>query len=133
MGIAKHIGTRAQHIKEATEKVLRAFCSPKQTPPGRQDMTSELDTKLLAHVQQHVHTFDADGAADEQRAGRCMAQSTFPNMDTRVRDKAHASRRPRLSLSLSLSLSFSLLFTAVCLSQSAKHGHSIAYTSHGMS
>ena len=125
MGIAKDYGTRAQHIKEATEKVLRTFCSPKQTPPGRQDMTSELDTKLLAHVQQHVHTFDADGAADEQRAGRCMAQSTFPNMDTRMRDKAHASRRPRLSLSLS--------FTAVCLSQSVKHGHSIAYTLHGMS
>jgi len=100
MGIAKDYGTTAQHIKEATEKVLRAFCSPQQTPPGRQGMTSELDTKLLAHVQQHVHTFDADGAADEQRAGRCLAQSTFPNIDTRMRDKAHASRRPSLSLSL---------------------------------
>jgi hypothetical protein len=58
------------------------------------------DHQLVAHVQQHIEMFTADGAADEQLAGRLLTDFTgtageklYPRLRYIVRDRPHASRR----------------------------------------
>ena len=100
LGVAKDSGTTSEHIRQATEQVLNDFCTPRLSPPGKHTAQCQgLDPELQAAIQKRVHVFDADGAADEQRAGRllmtssCGSPAVFPHIDTLMRDQAHASRR----------------------------------------
>ena len=62
------------------------------------------DVQLATHIRKHVEVFAADGAADEQLAGRMLMESSARGADSELgvalprlrlitRDKAHASRR----------------------------------------
>ena len=103
MGLAKHFGTTSTHLKNATAEMFRIFCTPFLDAPCKTRITKglkpKLDTGLYDHIVKHVHVFDADGASDEQRAGRilstrcCGSEPVLPNICAVLKDKTHASRR----------------------------------------
>ena len=75
----------------ATRRAPHCNLRPPRDPPST-------DHGLFAHIKQHVEMFTADGAVDEQLAGRLLSaacQSTgeplFPKLRFVLRDKPHAS------------------------------------------
>lgn len=100
LGMARDFGTTATNLKNATKDVLQQFCTPRVAAPrAPQNSHVAVDRALLNYLSSKVHLFDADGAADEQRAGRilstvcCGEAAVFPHIQLLLRDKAHASRR----------------------------------------
>ena len=98
-GIATDFGTTSNDIKAATLQVLKDFATPRRQPPGKPNHSPPLDKVLYDHIRGKIHLFDADGASDEQRAGRILSTVTnggepaFPHVNAVVRDRPHASRR----------------------------------------
>jgi hypothetical protein len=52
-------------------------------------------TDLFEHVKSRIELFDADGATDEQRAGRLLMDE-LPNLKLVIRDRTHAATRQRV-------------------------------------
>ena len=73
---------------------------PPRVSVGR-GMTPVVDVVLFKKVCEAVEIFDADGASDEQRTGRILAEAyrgrepVFRNLKCLLKDKTHASRRHR--------------------------------------
>lgn len=98
LGIAGDFGSSAADIQLATLQILANMCTPRHCPPRRSRLGSSLDKALYEHVCSIVEVFDADNAADEQKAGRLLGgRSTVPpalkNLRCLLRDKTHATTR----------------------------------------
>ena len=85
----------------ASAEVLRA-CSPTIQPPQKLlQSTVPLDTAAEDNIRKVCELFDADGAYDEQLAGKMLdgsrsddhEQAYLPNILVRSRDAAHGVRR----------------------------------------
>ena len=89
-------------MREATSEVMTHLCTEgRGAPPrshGKRIETTHL-AELEDHIRTHVEVVDADGAADEQLAGRAMRRpvdgmpSLFPKCLMVVCDKTHVARR----------------------------------------
>ena len=94
IGLAKNFGSGAGGIRNATESIVRNFCSPgSMTPPGQSACDAVLNQELFDCVRAKIEIFVADAAGDEQKAGDLMRSSMFPNIRLGLRDAAHATRR----------------------------------------
>ena len=93
LGLAKNFGTTSNRIVDATSRVVDLFCTKYHGAPGAPKVAPSLDRALRTTLVASVRVFDADGASDEQRAGRLLAERLFPNTVAIIKDKAHASRR----------------------------------------
>jgi hypothetical protein len=94
------------HSSQPCGRTLRGFCTHAHAPPrlpnqhGRVKPQPQQD--LLQHIRDTVEIFDADGAADEQKAGRFLGGDCrqvagfFHNMKALVRDRTHAAARPSI-------------------------------------
>lgn len=95
-------GTGALALVEAVKRGIDSFATKRarhrNMPPPR--TAPRLDGQLVQRVRRRVEIFTADGAADEQLAGRLLAATQredgtklFPRLRHIMRDKPHASRR----------------------------------------
>ena len=85
----------ARSIFKGTVYILHKHAAKGLGRPGRADdpnAAAELDTSLVEHVRDVVELFAADGAYDEQRAGRLLRRF-FGNLQVMQFDKAHAVQR----------------------------------------
>jgi len=102
LGMATDFGTSAAEIRTATLDIVSAACTPRSRPPRRSQGPRDLpvlDAALFAHVCSAIEIFDADGADDEQKAGRMLAgkagaPAAFGNLKVVMRDRTHAATRP---------------------------------------
>ena len=93
--MAKDYGTKSKEIHDATLHILKDFCTTRVTSDkGRceADQEAALVSDLFEHVKSRIELFDADGATDEQRAGRLLMDE-LPNLKLVVRDRTHAATR----------------------------------------
>ncbi len=102
-------GAGAIAIRDATSQGLKALATKRAqhgTTMYNPRVAPSLDKAFLNHTRRLVEVLVADGAADEQLAGRLLLPGsgrtdgndgvpvdTLPNLRFVVRDKAHASRR----------------------------------------
>ena len=101
LGMASEFGTSAPEIRTATLDIVTRACTPRSQPPRRSQgprQTPIVDAVLFAHVCATIEIFDADGASDEQKAGRMLAgkaglPAAFPNVKAVMRDRTHAATR----------------------------------------
>ena len=95
-------GTGALALVEAVKRGIDSFATKRarhrNMPPPR--TAPRLDGRLVQRVRRRIEIFTADGAADEQLAGRLLAATQredgaklFPRLRHILRDKPHASRR----------------------------------------
>ena len=84
LGFCHNFGTKSEHIVEAVHEILVDFCS------GRD---GTVDKDLYEHICQSVELLDADGASDEQKVIRLLAEVMFPAARFIVRDTTHSARR----------------------------------------
>lgn len=103
LGQARHFGSGAEAITEATGQIIRDFATSSVPGPDGPD-------ELASHIRHIVHQLAIDAAADETLSGRMMQRGTrldgerplTPNLLLITRDKAHGSRRtPSCHLPLS--------------------------------
>jgi hypothetical protein len=96
LGMAKDYGTKSKEIHDATLHILKDFCTKRVTSDNRQATADREPTALMSdlfeHVKSRIELFDADGATDEQRAGRLLMDE-LPNLKLVVRDRTHAATR----------------------------------------
>ena len=92
VGIAHDIGTGSDKIASAVHSIIDRFCTSRVGAPKGINAKPILNSRLKEHVTNIFKLFDADGASDEQRAGRLL-QKDFKRLRHRLRDKTHASRR----------------------------------------
>ena len=85
--------TGSDAIVDMDRIIVDAICTKRAGAPVGVKAWRRLDKKLNSHVCNSVILFDADAAADEQRAGRQLSFELFPNVRFRLKDKTHASRR----------------------------------------
>ena len=95
-GSEKAIGTGATNITEATERVLKRFCT---------EYPNTLNEKVYEHLFKHLRIIQRqqiiDSASDERLSTRQAAQGLrcdgvdplFPNQDVETLDKAHGGTR----------------------------------------
>lgn len=100
LGVRRGFGTTALDVRDALLNILQKACAPRLGCQRRHKLSTAesssataVDQELLAHVLLQVEMFDADAAADEQRAGRLLRQHC-PNMKVIQRDRTHAATRP---------------------------------------
>jgi len=93
LGVARGHGTTAEEVAKATMDILRSACTPRLGPPRQPAAAGDLDVELVERVKSSVEIFIADGAAEEQLAGRLL-KAHLPNLRIQVRDKTHAATRP---------------------------------------
>ena len=111
LGVKRGFGTTAADVRDALLQVLQNACTPRLGCPRRNrslaaasassSAVADVDQELLSHVLLRIEMFDADAAADEQRAGRLLRQHC-PNMKVIQRDRTHAATRPGPQLSAQL-------------------------------
>lgn len=102
LGMASDFGTSAAEIRTATLDIVSKACTPRSRPPRRSQGPQEspiVDESLFSHVCATIEIFDADGASDEQKAGRILAgkagaPAAFQNLTIVLRDRTHAATRP---------------------------------------
>lgn len=111
LGLQRDYGSCNKAVQAATIQAIQAFCiegrGAPMTPVKADDPGGDgtLDRDLFKRILSRVEMFVADGAADEQLAGRELQQPSsggappLPNLRVVLRDKAHASRRPVLKAS----------------------------------
>lgn len=106
LGLAKDFGTKARDIYHATLHIIKDFCTasvPSSACQRRGVFGAKFNAKLYEHIKSKIELFDADGAADEQRAARLLrsndqAQSEcLPNLKLILRDRTHAATRSALA------------------------------------
>lgn len=101
LGMISDFGTSAAEIRTATLDIVTQACTPRSQPPRRSQGHREapvVDAVLFSHVCSSIEIFDADGAADEQKAGRMLAgkagaPAAFENLKVVLRDRTHAATR----------------------------------------
>jgi len=98
LGMAKDFGTNAKEITAATVRILKDACTRRLQPPRKATCESAVDVDLFSRMKSRVELFDADNAADEQKAGRILAgrdgvAGDFPNIKVQLQDKTHAATR----------------------------------------
>ena len=92
LGIVRDCGTGSAAIEGAVLACIDKFCTEKTGAPRGLNTSARLLPELKSRILERTHLFNADGASDEQRAGRWLMQS-LPGLKWRTRDKTHASRR----------------------------------------
>ena len=94
MGLVSDMGTTSHDLKNATEAIIREFCTCRVAPPrvSQAKCEAKFDAELYDHITKSVIGLDADGASDEQRALRLLQEALFPNC-LLLKDKTHATRR----------------------------------------
>ena len=101
LGLASNFGSCAGYISEATENVIRSFCSPGALAPGQVGRNAAVDDDLLLALTSKIEVCVADAASDEQKAQALMRSSRdgqaafLPRVRLGIRDCAHATRRFR--------------------------------------
>ena len=104
LGAVRDFGSLSSDVKAATLKVIEVACTPRFQPPRRhRGGPPQVDEKLQRHVLSSVELFDADGAADEQRAAQLL-RAHLPNLKVVLRDKTHAATRRAPPCSIVLDL-----------------------------
>lgn len=100
IGLAKNFGSAAGSISQATERIIREFCTPGCLAPGLGQKEFQLCETLLETIRLKTEVVTADNAGNEQKAtellrGRCGIDGRpfLPNIRLGLRDHAHASRR----------------------------------------
>ena len=70
LGQAKLTDQRAEHLRDATLRVLRTFCTRHHGTPWRpaKSKPENLDKSLLTHLVSSIEEYTSDAAADEQKA-----------------------------------------------------------------
>ena len=87
----------AESLQKGTVKVLAEFATSVDYSNKRKRV--DVDNDLLLHMSEIAEVFCADGAADEQLAGRLLQggrredESILSNLLLILKDKAHAARR----------------------------------------
>ena len=112
-GRRRDYGSSNVAIQRATKDIIQSMSTVGARPPprgvvGKKTLRPRLDGALERHLYTSIEMFAADGAADEQLAGRELQRpgpgraALLPNLRVVLRDKAHASRRhpPRFRMSL---------------------------------
>jgi len=98
----KPANSGAQSLSECVRHGIRALATQRVPHPGMRPpaIKPSVDVQLAAQVRRHIEMFIADGAADEQLAGRLLSDvcnasghKIFPRLGYILRDKPHASRR----------------------------------------
>jgi hypothetical protein len=102
--LLRDAGATARDVASAVHQAVARFCTRRELHrglnAGRNRPVPNLDTQ--EHIRQHIEMFTADGAANEQLAGRLLHPSSLrggpgvdklPNLRLVLRDKAHATRR----------------------------------------
>lgn len=102
LGLRQFYGSTAADICKTVQAVITEFCTANvRLPPrraGAQPPTPTLDRELCAHLCSIIELFAADGASDEQVAGRDLQApldgmpAPLPNLRVLIRDKAHSTR-----------------------------------------
>lgn len=100
LGLAKNFGSAAGSISQATERIIREFCTPGFFAPGLQTTEFPLCEALLESIRSKIEVVTCDNAGDEQKATELLRTRSgsdgkpfLPNMRLGLRDHAHASRR----------------------------------------
>ncbi len=103
LALLRHPGRNADMVATCVQKAVRHFCtSGKQHPTmNRVRARPKVMRHMEQHILDHVEMFSADGAANEQLAGRLhhphversgQAQK-LKRLKMIIRDKAHSARR----------------------------------------
>ena len=79
-------------IFEGTLGAIMKFCTEGLGCPGAREYQPRMHHEIVEHLKSTVECFSADGAADEQRAGKLM-RGFFKNLWIHQHDKAHACKR----------------------------------------
>lgn len=102
LGLIQDAGGSSAELAEATSVMFQQICTPRLSPPRRSKQLKPptADPTLLAKLTASVELFVADGASDEQKAGRILAGKSssapsLPNLKAVIKDKTHAMVRPR--------------------------------------
>ena len=97
LGVERDYGTKAKDILAATMNIIKGFAVNRQRLTDRPlhsgRAASSLRADLFEHLKNRIELFDADGATDEQRAGRLLGE-VLPNLKLVIRDRTHAATRP---------------------------------------
>ena len=100
LGLAKNFGSAAGSISQATERIIREFCTPGFLAPGLQKSEFQLCEALLESIRSKIEVVTCDNAGDEQKATELLRTRSgrdgrpfLPNIRLGLRDHAHASRR----------------------------------------
>jgi len=87
LGVKTGVTGGCAQITQATQDICKAFAT---------EFAGELDADVfgkLVGAKSRVRSYESDGAADEQGAGRQLkANGVFPALDIVTREKAHAAR-----------------------------------------
>ena len=102
LGLAKNFGSGGKCIHNATQEMLKAFCTTNHgvlNPKG--DVAQTLDSKLHRAMRDKLHQISIDAASDEVLAARIAGHGIkldgidvlAPNLKSINRDKTHGCRR----------------------------------------
>ena len=102
LGQARHFGTGATKLTDATEDIINRMCTKFSGVSAFSDVAVETKMPaLMSHVREKIMCITVDSAGDELLAGELMRNNKLserdraltPNLKFVLRDAAHASRR----------------------------------------
>ena len=103
LALMRDAGATSIDVVNAVHSAVARFCTRGKVHPGINKSTRNVDANstVQEYIRQRVEMFTADGAANEQLAGKMLhptslrgdLETKLPNMRLVIRDKAHATRR----------------------------------------
>ena len=92
LGVSSNGGNTVEGIVDSMADVVQVFCTARHGAPEGVVAAPSIEWEVAERIVAKVKIFDADAASNEKLAG-IKAVDIFPNLDERVNDKTHASRR----------------------------------------
>ena len=103
LGLVRDAGGTSRDVAVAVHTAVSRFCTSRVLHPGINAGMAKPDPNqaLQDHIRNHIEMFTADGASNEQLAGKMLhptslrgdLQHKLPALRLVIRDKAHATRR----------------------------------------
>ena len=103
LGLVRDAGGTSRDVAVAVHAAVARFCTRRVRHPGLNASKAKSDPNkaLQDHIRNHIEMFTADGASNEQLAGKMLhptslrgdLEKKLPALRLVIRDKAHATRR----------------------------------------
>ena len=102
LALMRDAGATSVDVVNAVHNAVARFCTRGKRHPGINKISQKINTNpnVQECIRQRIEMFTADGAANEQLAGKMLHPTSLrgnktklPNLRLVIRDKAHATRR----------------------------------------
>ena len=103
LALLRDAGVTSRGVAEAVHAAVIRFCTRRALPPGLHagKVRTHPNQHVQDHIRKHIEMFTADGASNEQLAGKMLHPTSLrgeldlklPALRLVLRDKAHATRR----------------------------------------